>query len=169
MPRAASTVMKPHTFTPDRFFQLSPIHVSWCFSPARGTELNVHTSLPVRRSHALTSPAGPVGGFSCVVPPVITRFLYTIGGELSPLRPGRPRRISGVSRFTMPFSPNFSLGVPVFASSEYSFASLEPKTICGGVVPSPGQYSTPRVDGFPEGSWKAQISLPLVGWIATTR
>ena len=52
----------------------------------------------------------------------------------------------------MPLSPNASLGLPVFASSEYSFASFEPNTICGGVCASPGQYSTPRVDGFPDGS-----------------
>ena len=28
--------MKPQTFTPERFFQLSPAHVSLNFSPARG-------------------------------------------------------------------------------------------------------------------------------------
>ena len=67
--------MKPQTLTPERFFQLSPAHVSLYFSPARGTEWNVHTSLPVCMSHARTSPAGPRGGFSCVVPPVMTRFL----------------------------------------------------------------------------------------------
>ena len=52
----------------------------------------------------------------------------------------------------MPLSPNASLGFPVFASSEYSLPSLEPNTICGGVCASPGQYSTPRVDGLPDGS-----------------
>ena len=66
--------MKPQTLTPERFFQLSPAQVSLYFSPARGIERNVHTSLPVRMSHARTSPAGPRGGFSCVVPPVMTRF-----------------------------------------------------------------------------------------------
>ena len=67
--------MKPQTFTPERFFQLSPAHVSLYFSPSRGIEWNVQTSLPVCMSHARTSPAGPCGGFSCVVPPVMTRFL----------------------------------------------------------------------------------------------
>ena len=40
-------------------------------------------------SHARTSPAGPFGGFSCVVPPVITRFLYTIGGEVKRVAAGQ--------------------------------------------------------------------------------
>ena len=92
-----------------------------------------------------------------------------MGGELRPLRPGSPCRISGVFRLTMPLSPKASLGLPVFASSEYSLPSLEPKTICGGVCASPGQYSTPRVDGLPDGSRNAQISLPVVGSSATTR
>ena len=52
--------MRPQTFTPERFFQLSPAQVSLNFSPARGIERNVHTSLPVWMSHARTSPAGPV-------------------------------------------------------------------------------------------------------------
>ena len=82
--------MKPHTFTPERFFPLSPVQVSLNFSPARGIERNVHTSLPVWMSHARTSPAGPRGGFSCVRPPVMTRLRYTVGGELSPFDPGRP-------------------------------------------------------------------------------
>ena len=94
MPRCASTVMKPQTFTPERFFQLSPAQVSLPFSPLAGMEWNVQTSLPVCMSHARTSPAGPSGGFSCVMPPVITRFLYTVGGALSASRPGRPCRIS---------------------------------------------------------------------------
>ena len=85
------------------------------------------------------------------------------------MRPGNPRRISGVLRLTTPFSPNASLGAPVLAFSEYSLASLVPNTICGGVLPSPGQYSTPRIDGLPEGSWNAQTSFPVVASSATTR
>src|SRR3954451_8785069 len=124
MPRWTSTVRKPHTLTPERFFQLSVAQVSLYFSPARGIEWKVHASLPLRISHARTSPAGPFGGFSCVVPPAITKFLYTIGGELSALRPGSPCIISGVFRLTMPLSPNASLGFPVFAFSEYNLPSL---------------------------------------------
>ena len=169
MPRCASTVMKPHTFTPERFFQLSPAHVSLYFSPARGIEWNVHASLPVCMFHARTSPAGPFGGFSCVVPPVITRSLYTIGGEVSPLRPGSPCMISGVFRLTMPLSPKASFGFPVFAFSEYNLPSEEPNTTCGGVCPSPGQYSTPRVEAPPDGSVNAHISFPVAGSTATTR
>ena len=67
--------MKPQTLTPERFFQLSPAQVSLNFSPARGIERNVQTSLPVCMSQARTSPAGPWGGFSCVRPPVMMRFL----------------------------------------------------------------------------------------------
>src|SRR6267154_2903774 len=107
--------MKPQILTPERFFQLSPAHVSLYFSPARGTEWNVHATLPVRMSHARTSPAGPLGGFSCVVPPAMTKFLYTIGGELKALRPGSPCMISGVFIVTMPLSPKASLGFPVLA------------------------------------------------------
>src|ERR1700679_3226357 len=120
-------------------------------------------------SHARTSPAGPSDGTSWVVPPAMTRFLNTMGGELSPLRPGSPCIISGVFMLTMPLSPKASLGFPVFASSEYNLPSLEPKTIWGGVRASPGQYSTPRVAGELDGSWKAQISVPVVGSTATTR
>ena len=118
MPRAVSTEKKPHTLTPERLRPLSPAHVSLKRSPACGTDRNVHASLPVCMSQARTSPAGPRGGFSCVVPPVITRCLKTIGGEVRPLRPGRPRRISGVSRLTTPPSPKARLGVPVAASIE---------------------------------------------------
>src|SRR5439155_17192222 len=121
MPRWTSTVRKPQTLTPDRFFQLSPVHVSLYFSPARGIEWNVHASLPVCMSHARTSPAGPRGGFSCVVPPVITRFLYTVGGELRALRPGSPCMMSGVFMLTMPLSPKASLSFPVLAISEDNF------------------------------------------------
>src|SRR5579862_2993861 len=92
-----------------------------------------------------------------------------MGGEVNPFRPGRPCMISGVFRLTTPLSPKDSLGLPVFAFSEYNLPSEEPKTICGGVCASPAQYSTPRVEGAPEGSWKAQISLPVVGSKATTR
>jgi hypothetical protein len=95
--------------------------------------------------------------------------LKTIGGEPMPLVPGSPRRISGVSIWMTPRSPNASFGLPVLASSEYILPSFDPNTICGGVWPSPGQYSTPRVAGFPEGSWNAQRSWPVVGSTATTR
>ena len=73
---------------------------------------------------------GSLGRVFLVVPPAMTRFLYTMGGELSALRPGSPCMISGVFRLTMPLSPKPSLGLPVFAFSEYSLPSLEPKTIC---------------------------------------
>src|SRR5262245_50533510 len=77
--------------------------------------------------------------------------------------------MSGVFMLTMPLSPNSWLGLPVLASREYNLPSLEPKTICGVVLASPAQYSTPRVEGPPAGSWYVQISLPLVGSMATTR
>src|SRR6185369_12601720 len=158
MPRWASTVMKPHTLTPERFFQLSPAQLSLYFSPARGMEWKVHTSLPVCMSQARTSPAGPCGGFSCVVPPAITRFLYTVGGELSALRPGACM-MSGVFILTTPLSPNASLSLPVLAFTEYSLPLLEPNTTCAGVCESPVQYSRPRVDGLPAGIWNDQTSL----------
>ena len=75
MPRAVSTEKKPQTLTPERFFQLSAPQVSLKRSPACGTDRNVQASLPVWMSQARTSPAGPRGGFSCVVPPVITKCL----------------------------------------------------------------------------------------------
>src|ERR1017187_8993499 len=92
-----------------------------------------------------------------------------MGGELSALRPGSPCMISGVFRLTMPLSPKSGLGFPVLAFSEYILPSLEPKTICDGVFASPGQYSTPRVEGLPVGSGKDQISFPVAGSRATTR
>src|SRR5215469_6936291 len=169
MPRAASTVRKPHTLTPERFFQLSPAQVSLYFSPACGMEWKVQASLPVDMSQARTSPAGPCGGFSCVVPPVMTRFLYTIGGALKPLRPGIPRMISGVFRLRTPLSPKALFGLPVLASTEYNLPSPEPNTTCGGVLESPAQYSMPRVETELEGRRNAQSSFPVVGSSATTR
>src|SRR5215212_1002401 len=91
------------------------------------------------------------------------------GGELRPSRPGRPCRISGVLRLTTPLSPKVPLGSPVFASIEYRFPSFDPKTICGGVFASPAQYSTPLVDGLPDGRRNDQISLPVAASTATTR
>jgi hypothetical protein len=118
MPRCVSTVMKPQTLTPARFFQLSPLHESLNFSPAPGIDLKVQTSLPVWMSQALTSPAGPSGGFSWLRPPVMIRLRYIVGGEAIALLPGKPRRISGVLRLMEPFSPKAALGWPVLASSE---------------------------------------------------
>src|SRR5437763_6823842 len=92
-----------------------------------------------------------------------------MGGELRPSRPGSPRRISGVLRLTTPLSPNVPPGSPVFASSEYNLPSFDPKPICGLVCASPGQYSTPRVDGLPDGSLNDQISAPVLESSATTR
>src|SRR5690349_6577869 len=120
-------------------------------------------------SHARTSPAGPWGGFSCVRPPVMIRFRYTVGGELSPLLPGSPCRMSGVFRSTLPWSPNATLGSPVFAVSENNRPPPVPHTTCGGVCASPGQYSTPRVEALPDGTRKFQTSLPVVESSATTR
>ena len=74
-------------------------------------------------------------------------ILVDDGRRLSPFRPGIPCVISGVFRSTMPLSPKASLSLPVLALTEYSLPSLEPKTICGAVCESPGQYSTPRVEG----------------------
>src|SRR4030081_1343187 len=84
MPRLVSIVKNPHTFAPDRFFHASPSHVSLPVSPGRGIEWNVQASLPVRTSQARVSPAAPTLGVSCTIAPVITRFLYTIGGDESP-------------------------------------------------------------------------------------
>src|SRR3954447_10407836 len=92
-----------------------------------------------------------------------------MGGDERPLRPGSPRIIASVFRLITPLSPNCGFGLPVLASIEYSFPSPVPKTICAGVFPSPPQNSTPRVDGFPDGNWKAQSSCPVTGSTATTR
>src|SRR5438477_7937773 len=52
MPRSTSSDVYPHTFTPDRFFALSPPQVSEPNSPGFGTVRNVQTNLPVLASHA---------------------------------------------------------------------------------------------------------------------
>ena len=49
-------VKNDHMLVPDRFFQLSPSHVSTPGSPARGTVWKVHFSAPVRASQARMSP-----------------------------------------------------------------------------------------------------------------
>src|SRR5262249_58331760 len=95
--------------------------------------------------------------------------LCALARGLPPPPPGCPRGPPGVLNCPPRFVPNPPLGSPVLASSEYSLPSFEPKTICGAVCASPGQYSTPRVDGFPDGSLKIQSSLPVVGSSATTR
>src|SRR5688500_7590710 len=110
-------------------------------------------------SQARTSPAGPVGGFSWVRPPVRIRLRYIVGGEASELLPDKPRRFSSVFRLMLPPSPNAGLGVPDFASMEKSRPLLVPNTSCGGVFASPGQYSTPRDVGELFGTWKTHTSL----------
>src|SRR5579884_1480052 len=84
MPRSASMVNRPQTFVPDRFFQSSPFHVSCPVSPGRGTEWNVQRSWPLWTSQPRVSPADPMLGPSWTWAPVMTTFLYTIGGEESP-------------------------------------------------------------------------------------
>ncbi len=64
MPRSASTDAMFHWLTPARCFQLSPSQVSENFSPGRGIEWKVQTSLPVITSQARASPAGPLVGDS---------------------------------------------------------------------------------------------------------
>src|SRR5262249_52486674 len=58
---------------------------------------------------------------------------------------------------------------PDFALSENNRPPPVPNTTCGGVWASPGQYSTPRVEAFPDGTLKLQASLPVVESSATTR
>src|ERR1700693_552648 len=92
-----------------------------------------------------------------------------MGGDVRAFRPGSPRIMASVFRLTTPLSPKAAFGFPVFASSEYSFPSLDPKTTCAGVFSSPAQYSSPRVEGFPDGSGCDQNSFPVTGSSATTR
>src|SRR5207244_1736450 len=77
--------------------------------------------------------------------------------------------IASVFRLTMPLSPKAGFGFPDLASNEYSFPSADPNTTCAGVVPSPLQNSSPRVEGLPDGSGYDQISLPVTGSTAATR
>src|SRR5450631_4460473 len=84
MPRSASMVNNPQTLVPERFFQSSFSHVSAPTSPGRGTEWNCQISLPVRASQARVSPDAPTLGPSCTWAPVMTTFLYTIGGDDRP-------------------------------------------------------------------------------------
>ena len=66
MPRWTSTVMKPQTLTPERFFQLSPRpRVVVFLARARDRAERPHQLAGVDVPRA-TSPAGPCGGFSCV-------------------------------------------------------------------------------------------------------
>ena len=55
-PFASSIVKKAHMLTPERFFQLSPSHVSEPGSPGRGTVWNDQSSLPVIASQPRMSP-----------------------------------------------------------------------------------------------------------------
>ena len=130
--------MKPQTLTPDRFFQLSPAHVSLNFSPARGIEWNVHTSLPVWMSHARTSPAGPRGGFSCVRPPVMIRLLYIDRRRAEAVRAGQA--LQNLRRVQVDDCP----GRRTSRSARRSWRRASrvgrrsvPNTICGGVSRSP--------------------------------
>src|SRR3982750_4536099 len=82
MPRSVSTVKNAHTLVPERFFQLSPAHVSTPGSPARGTVWNDHASVPVRASQPRMSPHHPeLGDGSPLLPPVMTMFLNPAGGD----------------------------------------------------------------------------------------
>ena len=76
MPRSVSMVKNDQTLVPERFFQLSPSHVSTPGSPARGTVWNDHSSLPVFASQPRMSPYSPeLGDCSPLLPPVMTMFL----------------------------------------------------------------------------------------------
>ena len=87
------------------------------------------------------SPAGP-GPVPSPVRPLTTMMLRNItAGE-----------VGALSRLTKPLSPNRVFRAPVFASSVKSLELVVPTTSSGGVVASPGKYSTPRVDGLPVGS-----------------
>src|SRR5688572_1639638 len=100
--------MKPHALVPDRFLYAPAGHVSEPGSPGRGTVWNAHSILPVRASHPRTSPySRPVAGvFSPLVPPVITTFRYTAGGDGMPNAPTPPSTLTLAFKSTTPLTPN---------------------------------------------------------------
>jgi quinoprotein glucose dehydrogenase len=72
------------TFTPPRFFQLSPSHVSCPNSPGRGTVWKRQRCLPVRASNARMSPGSDSPGPSSTANPTMTRSSKMAGAEVTP-------------------------------------------------------------------------------------
>src|SRR5688572_5152093 len=126
MPRSTSTVIRPQTSVPEAVFQLPFNHVALLGSPGCAIKSIFQAGSPVMVSHACT-----FGPLSCV----ITKFLYTDGGELE-----RP------ALATTPLMPNSVMGLPVLGSSATSPALVVVNSL-GVYPPPPGQYSGPRVDG----------------------
>src|SRR5258708_4989894 len=111
MPRFKSTVMKPHVFVPERFFQASGGQVSDPGSPGRGTVWNVHRSLPVRASQPRISPYAPaVGEPSPLLQPVMTISPNTAGGDCNTYRASFKSPSTPLSRSTRPSLPKPGAG-----------------------------------------------------------
>src|SRR3954469_19718403 len=120
MPRSTSIVKNDQTLVPERFFQLSPSHVSTPGSPARGTVWNDQSSFPVRASQPRMSPYRPeLGACSPLLPPVITTFLKIAGGDAR-LKPPSTSPRTLAFRSTVPSSPNPAAGLPRSASTASS-------------------------------------------------
>ena len=92
-----------------------------------------------------------------VLAPTTTTFLKMPGTELY----GTPISTSAVLS-------EGDAGAPVLALSAIRRRPAV-KKMRGGVLPSPGQYATPRRDGAPPVTGACQISLPVSGSSATTR
>src|SRR4029077_20573105 len=105
MPRSVSMGKNDQTFVPERFFQLSPSHVSTPGSPARGTVWNDQSSVPDFASQPRMSPYRPaLGDCSPLLPPVMMMFLKTEGGEARLKPPSTSPRTLAL-RSTEPSSP----------------------------------------------------------------
>ena len=170
MPRSTSTVMKPQTLTPERFFQLSPAHVSLYFSPGARDRME--------RPHELAGvhvPRAHVAGRA------LRRILLRAAAGDDQVPVDRRRRAEAVAA-RQALQDLRRVQVDDAAVAEFrhwarrfrvervqSAAARAEDDLRRRVCASPGQYSTPRVDGLPAGSWKFHISLPVVGSSATTR
>src|SRR5579863_2389645 len=120
-------------------------------------------------SQARLSPDAPRLGNSWTCAPVITTFLYTIGGDESPKGAFGNPFMAPAFMSTSPSLPNPGTGLPVFAFSAINRPSSVPKNSSGGDCLSPAQYSMPRVAGGPPLISVDQISFPVSGASATTR
>ena len=145
IPCSSETLTPPHALAPPRFFHDSPPHVSFPYSPGRGTVRKDQRCAPVRTSKARTSPGAAMPGPSPLEKPRITKSSKMAGAEVGPYG-SLPIGTSRSSRRSLtPIAPKLESSLPVAASIENN----RPSEVPCNMRRSPfgllsDQYASPR-------------------------